>query len=200
MAPQQRLHHPSRTVAMLFLLLIAAGTLLLRLPMAQAQGEAAPWLVALFTATSAVCVTGLAVVDTGSYWSPFGQAVVMVLFQLGGFGLMTAAALLGLTVNRSLRLRTRLLTQAETHTIGLGDVSGVARVVLVVTVICETALAVALTLRFHLGHGQPLAEAAWSGLFHAVSAFNNAGFSLHSDSLMRYATDAWVLVPVMLGI
>ena len=77
---------------------------------------------------------------------------------------------------------------------------GVARVVLVVTVMCETALAVLLTSRLHSGHGEPLGKAAWSGLFHAVSAFNNAGFSLHADSLMRYATDAWVLVPVMLGI
>jgi len=197
---RRRLHHPTRTVAALFMGLVLLGTLLLRLPMAQAQGEAAPWLVALFTATSAVCVTGLVVVDTGSYWSPFGQVVVMLLFQLGGFGLMTAAALLGLTVNRSLRLRMRLVTQAETHTVGLGDVAGVARVVLVVTVVCEAALAAALTTRFHFGHGQPLGLAAWSGLFHAISAFNNAGFSLHADSLMRYATDAWVLVPVMLGI
>ncbi len=197
---QRRLHHPSRTVALLFLALIALGTLLLRLPVAQAQGEPAPWLVALFTATSAVCVTGLVVVDTGSYWSPFGQAIVMLLFQLGGFGLMTAAALLGLTVNRSLRLRTRLLTQAETHTIGLGDVTGVAQVVLVVTLVCEAVLAGLLTLRLHAAYDMPLAAAAWSGLFHAVSAFNNAGFSLHADSLVRYATDAWVLVPVMLGI
>lgn len=197
---RRSLHHPSRTVAALFLGLVLLGTLLLRLPMAQAQGEAAPWLVALFTATSAVCVTGLVVVDTGSYWSPFGQVVVMLLFQLGGFGLMTAAALLGLTVNRSLRLRMRLVTQAETHTVGLGDVAGVARVVLVVTVVCEVALAAALTTRFHFSYGQPLGAAAWSGLFHAISAFNNAGFSLHADSLMRYATDAWVLVPVMLGI
>lgn len=197
---RRSLHHPSRTVAALFMGLVLLGTLLLRLPLAQAQGEAAPWLVALFTATSAVCVTGLVVVDTGSYWSPFGQVVVMLLFQLGGFGLMTAAALLGLTVNRSLRLRTRLVTQAETHIVGLGDVAGVARVVLVVTVVCEAALAAALITRFHFSYGQPLGAAAWSGLFHAISAFNNAGFSLHADSLMRYATDAWVLVPVMLGI
>lgn len=196
----RRLTHPSRTVALLFLLLIGVGTLLLRLPAAQADGTAAPWLVALFTAVSAVCVTGLVVVDTGSYWSPFGQVVVMGLFQLGGFGLMTAAALLGLMVNRSLRLRTRLLTQAETHTVGLGDVSGVARIVLVVTLACESLLALALTLRLHHGHGLGWGEAAWSGLFHAVSAFNNAGFSLHGDSLMRYAGDAWVLAPVMLGI
>lgn len=197
---QSRLLNPSRTVALLFLALIALGTVLLKLPLSQADGQSAPWLVALFTATSAVCVTGLTVVDTGTYWSGFGQLVVMALFQLGGFGLMTAAALLGLSVNRSLRLRTRLLTQAETHSIGLGDVSSVAWVVLVVTVVCELALAAVLTLRLHLGYGLPWGEAAWSGLFHAVSAFNNAGFGLHADSLVRYASDAWFLVPVMLGI
>ena len=187
-------------MALLFLALIGVGTLLLRLPSAAADGRATEWLAALFTAVSAVCVTGLVVVDTGTHWSPFGQAVVMVLFQLGGFGLMTAAALLGLTVNRSLRLRMRLNAQAETHTLGLGEVTSVARVVLVVTVVCETLLATVLTLRLHGGHGLPWGEAAWSGLFHAVSAFNNAGFSLHGDSLVRYAGDAWVLLPVMLGI
>lgn len=195
-----RFSHPSRGIVLLFLGLIALGTLLLRLPAAAADGQATPWLVALFTAVSAVCVTGLVVVDTGTWWSPFGQAVVLGLFQLGGFGLMTAAALLGLMVNRSLRLRTRMLTQAETHTVGLGDVAGVARVVLVVTLAGETLLATVLALRLHATHGLPPAEAAWSGLFHAVSAFNNAGFSLHGDSLVRYAGDAGVLVPVMLGI
>lgn len=197
---RSQLSHPSRAVALLFLALIATGTLLLKLPASQAEGLSAPWLTALFTAVSAVCVTGLAVVDTGTYWSPLGQAVVMLLFQLGGFGLMTAAALLGLMVNRSLRLRTRLLTQAETHSVGLGDVGGVAQVVLVVTATVESALALWLALRLHLGHGMPLGEAAWSGLFHAVSAFNNAGFSLHGDSLTRYNHDAMVLLPVALGI
>ncbi len=195
-----RVTHPNRSVALLFLVLIVAGTLLLRLPMAQADGQVAPWLTALFTAVSAVCVTGLVVVDTGSYWSPFGQAVVMALFQAGGFGLMTAAALLGLMVNRSLRLRTRMLTQAETHTIGLGDVSGVARVVLGVTLLSEAALAGVLTMRLHVAYELPWAQAAWSGVFHAVSAFNNAGFSLHADSLVRYAGDCWVLLPVTAGL
>lgn len=199
-AQRRRVIHPSRSVALLFAVLILIGTLLLRLPVASADTSSTDWLTALFTAVSAVCVTGLVVVDTGTYWSPFGQAVVLGLFQLGGFGLMTAAALLGLWVNRSLRLRARLLTQAETHSLGLGDVAGVARVVLVVTLVCETALAAVLTLRLHTAYAMPWDEAAWSGLFHAVSAFNNAGFSLHGDSLMRYAGDAGVLVPVMLGI
>ena len=196
----QQLSHPSRTVALLFLALIAVGTVALKLPASNAEGISAPWLTALFTAVSAVCVTGLAVVDTGTYWSPLGQVVVMLLFQMGGFGLMTAAALLGLMVNRSLRLRTRMLTQAETHSVGVGDVGGVARVVLAVTAVCEGALAVWLMPRLHLGHGMPWGEAAWSGLFHAVSAFNNAGFSLHGDSLTRYNRDTLVLLPVALGI
>jgi trk system potassium uptake protein TrkH len=199
-SPPRRVIHPSRAVALLFALLIGLGTLLLMLQLAQAPGTTTTWLTALFTAVSAVCVTGLVVVDTGTHWSGFGQVVILVLIQLGGFGLMTAAALLGLMVNRSLRLHSRLLVQAETHSVALGDVGGIARVVAVVSLVCEAALAAVLTVRLHVGHGLEWPQAAWSGLFHAVSAFNNAGFGLHGDSLVRYAGDAWVLVPVMLGV
>lgn len=183
-----------------FLFSIAAGTFLLMLPISSKSAEAAPWLTAWFTAVSAVCVTGLIVVDTGSYWSSFGQGVIMALFQLGGFGMMTAATLLGLMVNRSLRLRTKLITQVETHGLVLGDIASVARLVFVVTLAAEVVVALVLTVRFHFGHGLALGNAVWSGVFHAVSAFNNAGFSIHEDSLMRYANDAWVLFPVMLAI
>ena len=122
---------------------------------------------------SAVCVTGLVTVDTGTYWSSFGQWVIMALFQIGGFGMMT---------------------------LGIGDVSSVAKLVLFVTVIVEVMTALALTLRLHLGYDLPLAEAAWSGLFHSVSAFNNAGFSIHADGLIRYASDSYLLAPLMLAI
>lgn len=182
-----------------FLLAIVAGTALLMLPWAHPGGEAVPWLTAFFTSVSAVCVAGLVVVDTGTYWSAFGQAVIMVLFQLGGFGMMTASTLLGLMVNRSLRLRTKLLTQAETQAIGLGDVVGVAKLVLVVTVGAELLLAAWLAWRLHSTYDTPWREAVWNGLFHSVSAYNNAGFSTHADSLIRYAADQWVLVPVMLA-
>lgn len=185
---------------MAFLLAIVVGTVLLMLPVSHAEGLAAPWLTSFFTAVSAVCVTGLVVVDTGTYWSTFGQSVIMVLFQIGGFGMMTAATLLGLMVNSSLRLRTKLITQVETHSLGLGDVASVARLVLVVTFVSELLIATLLTLRLHLAYDLPWGEAAWSGLFHAVSAFNNAGFSIHPDSLMRYATDALILLPVMVAI
>ncbi len=196
----KNLLHPARAVALAFLLAILAGTVLLMLPLARPGGEATPLLTAFFTSVSAVCVTGLVVVDTGTYWSGFGQAVIMLLFQLGGFGMMTAATLLGLMVNRSLRLRTRLVTQVETHTLGLGDVSSVARLVFIVTFVSEALLAAVLTARFVQAHGMGLGEALWSGIFHSVSAFNNAGFSLHADSLVRYASDAWILLPVMLAI
>lgn len=192
--------NPARTVALAFLLAILMGTLLLMLPVASATGQATPWLTAFFTAVSAVCVTGLVVVDTGSHWSFFGEATIMVLFQLGGFGMMTAATLLGLMVNRSLRLRTRLVTQVETHSVGLGDVSSVAKVVLVVTVVAQLILAALLTTRLVWAYGIAWPEALWSGLFHAVSAFNNAGFALYADGLMGFASDAWLLVPIMCAI
>ncbi len=192
--------HPTRAVALGFLFAIVVGTVLLMLPASHAEGRSAPWLAAFFTAVSAVCVTGLVVVDTGTYWTTFGQSIIMILFQVGGFGMMTAATLLGLMVNRSLRLRTKLITQVETHSLGLGDVSSVARLVLVVTLASELIIAALLTLRLHLAYDLPWREAAWSGLFHAVSAFNNAGFSIHPDSLMRYATDALILLPVMTAI
>ncbi|MGI4718169.1 MAG: TrkH family potassium uptake protein [Janthinobacterium lividum] len=191
--------HPARAVSLAFLIAILAGTLLLMLPVARAADQPAPLLVAFFTSVSAVCVTGMVTVDTGTYWSGFGQAVIMLLFQLGGFGMMTAATLLGLMVNRSTRLRTRLMTQTETRSLGLGDVSSVARIVLAVTLLAQLLIAAVLALRLHLGHGMGWREAGWSGLFHAVSSFNNAGFSIHADGLVRYAGDWLILVPVMLG-
>lgn len=185
---------------MSFLLAIVVGMFLLELPVSRSEGIAAPWHVALFTAVSAVTVTGLAVVDTGTYWSTFGQSVILALFQIGGFGMMTAATLLGLMVNRSPRLRTKLVTQHETQSLALGDVSSVAKLVLVVTFACEFVIACVLTMRMHFTYQLSWEEAAWSGLFHAISAFNNAGFSIHADSVVRYASDAMILVPIMLGV
>ena len=192
--------HPAAILALAFLGTIVIGTGLLMLPWASASGQSAPWLTALFTATSTVCVTGLVVVDTGTYWSPAGQVMVMALFQLGGFGMMTSATLMGLIIGGSLRLRTRLLLQAETHALSLGDVRSVAKVVLVVTLVCETMVALWLAARFALKGDMGWGQALWHGAFHSVSAFNNAGFSTWPDSVMRYATDAWVLAPLMLAI
>ena len=196
----REVQHPARVVPLAFLITILIGTGLLMLPISRADVVGAPWIVALFTSVSAVCVTGLVTVDTGTYWSSFGQRVIMALFQIGGFGMMTAATLLGLMVNRSFRLRARLTAQTETHTLSIGDVASVAKLVLLVTLIVEVVAALALIVRLRIGYELPWADAAWSGLFHAVSAFNNAGFSIHADGLMRYASDGFILTPIMLGI
>jgi trk system potassium uptake protein TrkH len=192
--------HPAAVLALAFLATIGVGTALLMLPWASASGQSAPWLTALFTATSAVCVTGLVVVDTGTYWSPLGQGLVMALFQLGGFGMMTSATLMGLLIGGHLKLRTRLLLQSETHALSLGDVRSVARMVLVVTVLVEGLVALWLAVRFAQKMDIGWGEALWLGAFHSVSAYNNAGFSTWPDSVMRHVTDAWVLGPLMLAI
>lgn len=195
-----RLSHPAVALVIAFLAVISLGTGLLMLPASRAEAGSAPFFTAMFTATSAVCVTGLLVVDTGTYWSGYGQAIIMGLFQLGGFGMMTSATMLGLLVNRQLRLRSRLMLQAETHSLALGDVRSVARLVLVVTVTIEGLATLLLAARFMARYDLAWQEALWQGLFHAVSAFNNAGFSTWPDSMVRFSADAWVLGPLMLAI
>ncbi|MFN3460511.1 MAG: TrkH family potassium uptake protein [Oceanibaculum sp.] len=194
------LQHPTRLVPLAFLVAIAIGTALLMLPFARAGDGSAPFLVALFTATSAACINGLIVVDTPTYWSGFGQGVILILFQVGGFGIMTGATLLGLLVTRRLRLATRLMAQTENRGLVIGDVFGVLRMVLAVTVTVEAIIAAILTLRLHYFYGEEWGEALWHGIFQAVSAFNNSGFSSYSDSLVHFALDPLILVPMMLAI
>jgi trk system potassium uptake protein TrkH len=123
-----------------------------------------------------------------------------LLFQLGGFGIMSGATLLGLLVARRMRLSTRLVAQHETRSLGLGDVKQVLRLVLAITLVVQAATTLALALRLRLGHGMTWEDAAWHGLFHAVSAFNNAGFSTFSDSMVGFARDPLVLGPIALAV
>jgi trk system potassium uptake protein len=178
---------------------IAVGTALLLLPVARTGEGGATFLEAWFTATSAVCVTGLIVVETPDYWSGFGQGVIVGLIQIGGFGLMTSATLLVMVVTRRLRLRTRLHVAAETKTLGLGDVRSVVVGVAKITLVFEGTLAVVLTARFLVGYDEQVGRAAWLGVFHAISAFNNAGFALFNDSLMGFASDPWIIAPIAIG-
>ena len=197
---QQGIRHPARLVPLAFLIAIAAGTLLLMLPVARAGPDGAPLLTALFTATSAVCVTGLITVDTATYWTPFGQVLILIMFQVGGFGIMSGATLLGVIAGRRLRLSARLIAHAERGALEASDVMGVLKLILLVTLAVELGAAVWLSLAFHLGYGMSWGDAAWSGAFHAVSAFNNAGFSLHSDNLMGFQSDVFVLSAIMIAI
>lgn len=197
---RSRLNHPGRIIPLAFLLMIALGTAVLMLPAAHAGPGHAPFIVALFTATSAVCLTGLAATDTATYWTPFGQVVILVLTQVGGFGIMTGATLLGLLVSRRLGLPTRLIAQAETRSLRLGDVTTVLRLILTVSVITEAATLAVLAARFRHAYDHSWGEALWHGLSHAIFAFNHAGFSTYSDNLVRFARDPFVLMPIMLTV
>jgi potassium uptake TrkH family protein len=194
------LAHPAQSVVAMFLVVISVGTALLMLPWSTQPGQRTSWLDAAFTATSAVCVTGLAVVDTGSHWSGFGQAVLVGLVQVGGLGFMTVSSLLVLLVSRHLGLRRRLVTNTEREALSLGDLRDVLIGVGIITVTVQGAVALVLTLRFGWATDTGWGTATWNGVFHSVMAFNNAGFGLYPDSLIGFSSDWLILVPIMAGI
>ncbi len=179
----------SRTICIGFLALIVVGTVLLMLPFALASGDWNSPLTALFTATSAVCVTGLIVVDTGTYFSSFGQGVILTLIQLGGLGYMAATTLLLLLIGRRLGLKDRLAIQQAMETAELANVKALLISIISMVLIFELSGAFLLMPTFieDFGWGRSL----WLSIFHSISAFNNAGFSLFSDSLVSYAENAW---------
>ncbi|MER6580149.1 potassium transporter TrkG [Nonomuraea sp. NPDC001023] len=195
-----RFHHPAQVIATGFAALILTGTALLTSPMATATGESAGWLTALFTATSAACVTGLVVVDTATHWSVAGEVVIALLAQVGGLGIMTMATLFTVLVAGRLGLRARMFAQAETKTLSMSDVRRVVRNVVIFSLVSELIVGAVLTVRFVTGYGEPLGRAMYLGWFHAVSAFNNAGFALWPDNLMRFVTDAWICLPIAIAV
>jgi trk system potassium uptake protein TrkH len=177
-----------------FLGLIAIGAILLMLPISNAAAQFTSPVDAFFTATSAVCVTGLVVVDTGTYWSSFGQGVILALVQIGGFGFMTSATLLLLAFGRRIGLQERLLIG---ESMGLARLGGVVRIVkrmAIFTLLAEGIGAAIFFFRF-LGDN-PLKVAAWESVFHSISAFNNAGFDIFGNfqSLTNYQGDYLVVL------
>jgi Cation transport protein len=197
---RRRPRHPAQRVAAAFAVGILVGTILLLLPYARAGPGGAPLHVATFTATSAVCVSGLIVVDTATYWSTLGQVIIMLLVQVGGLGFMVLASLLALAMSRRLGLRQRLLAQTEINVVELGETRRVLLGVAAFSVAFEVLTAAVLTGRLWLGYGEPFGRAAWYGLFHSVSAFNNAGFALYSDNLVGFVDDGWVSLTVTLAV
>nr|WP_091452170.1 potassium transporter TrkG [Micromonospora inyonensis] len=193
------LRHPVRIVPLGFLVAILLGTGVLMLPPATEEHRYTPFVTALFTATSAVSVTGLVVVDTPTYWTPVGLVMITVLTQLGGLGILTGGTLVVLVVARQLGLRTRLLVQAETAEFGIGDVRRVLLRIGLTMLVCEAVMTAVLALRFAVGYDYPAGRAIWYGFFHAVQAFNNGGFSLYSDNLVGFAHDGWVTLPLAFG-
>ena len=190
-----------QTIALGFLTVIAAGTILLMLPAASQNGEATGLVTALFTSVSASCVTGLVLVDTATYWSGFGQAVILLLIQLGGLGFMTIATLFSRLLRRRMSLRERGVMAESINTIRVGRILEITYTIGLGTLIFELSGAVLLAMRFipEFGFGQGL----WYSVFHSVSAFCNAGFDLMGvkepfSSLVSYSDDALVSITIML--
>lgn len=192
--------HPAQFIVAGFALAILVGTALLMLPVAKVGAGGATPLEAFFTATSAVCVTGLIIVDTPVYWTPLGHGIILGLIQLGGFGVMSFASLLGVLLARRLRLKSRISTAVETKSEGFGDVRRVLLGVLKVSLLVEGITAVIIAARFAVGYDYTLPEAVWHGVFHSISSFNNAGFALYSDSLIGFVNDPWICVPIALAV
>lgn len=190
------LRQPARIVPLAFLGAIAIGTLLLLLPVCRRDPGDTSVLVAVFTAASAICVVGLAVVDP-DYWSGTGLAVITFLTQLGGIGIMTLATLLSLLVSQRLGLRGRLAVQAEQNALGLGSARRVLVRIVLISLVCEVVVTVLLAARFWLGYDYPPGRALWYGLFHAVQAFNNCGFSLYRTSMIDFVGDWWICLPLI---
>ncbi|SPT75690.1 Ktr system potassium uptake protein B [Arcanobacterium haemolyticum] len=209
---------PTYILIVAFLVTLLAGTFLLMLPIS-VTGQppwpyplstppheygprfagGAPFSVAFFTATSATAVTGLAVVDTATYYTTFGQSIIAVLIQLGGMGTMTIVTLVAMVLARRLNMRTREVASASVSGMSMGNVRRVVFGVVALTALVETSIAGALLGRFlYLGHS--FSTALGEAWFHSISAFNNAGFSLYTDSLIEFATDPWIILPISAGI
>lgn len=196
---QFALQHPARLALGAFASVILFFTGLLSLPAATTSGQRAPFIDALFVATSAVCVTGLSPVDTGTYWTPLGLTFIALGIKAGGLGIMTLASLVGLAVSRRLGLTQRILAAGEARASGLGDLASLLRTIVAVSTSMEILITLALIPRFlTLDYG--IAKSLGFSAFYAVSAFNNAGFSPDPVGLIPFAGDAWMLVPIGLGV
>jgi potassium uptake TrkH family protein len=198
-AAADRFQRPAQVIATAFGTAILIGTVLLSLPVATESRTGAGLIDAVFTATSAVCINGLIIVDTGGHWSTFGEVVIIGLVQAGGLGIMTLATLFAVVMSGRLGLRARLLAQAETRALGLADLRRVIRNIVVFSLACETVVAIVLAVRFMTAYGKSPGAAIYDGVFHAISAFNNSGFSLNADNLMRFVADPWVSLTIAIA-
>ncbi|MCI6573815.1 MAG: TrkH family potassium uptake protein [Arcanobacterium sp.] len=188
---------PALFALVVFALIILAVTALLLLPGARRGAGSASVMEALFTATSAVCVTGLTIVDTATFWSPLGQTFIAIGMQIGGLGVMTIASVLGLAVSRHIGLTQRILTASETKS-QLGEVGGLLRAVVITSASVEMLLTIVFLPTFlqrHLG----LIEACAQSLFMAISTFNNGGFVAVPEGLHGYAGNWGLCIPLVLG-
>ncbi|MEW5945241.1 MAG: potassium transporter TrkG [bacterium] len=186
---RERTLNAPRALASGFISAILIGAILLSLPVS-GKGKPVSALDALFTSTSAVCVTGLVTVDTGTRFSTFGQVVILILIQVGGLGIMTFSTLLVAYTGGTVSMRFHMLLKEALNRLTYRNLFFIAKLIFLLTAVIEGAGALLLLAGF--ARSFPLSEAAWLAVFHSISAFCNAGFSLFSDSLVRYHSDAFM--------
>lgn len=189
-------------IALGFFLIIMAGTALLMLPISTRSGQGATFQDALFTATSASCVTGLVVQDTASYWTGFGQAVILVMIQIGGLGFMTIATLFFLLLRRRVHLRERELLTESISVNQVGGIMRLAKRILICTFLMEGIGSLLLMIRFVPSYGP---KGIWMSVFHSVSAFCNGGFDLMGQETGAYSSltafsDDWLVSLVIMAL
>lgn len=194
---KNRQHNPTRIIAVTFLAIILLGTGLLMLPISSRSGEPCDFLSALFTATSATCVTGLTVYETATHWSGFGQTVIISLIEVGGLGFMSAAATVLFLFRRKLGLRQRMIMAQAMSVDDMQNVLKLQKLVLLGSISTQACGALVLFVRFIPQFG--VGRGAILGIFHAISAFCNAGFDIlgKGDSLASMNGDPVVLITLM---
>lgn len=188
--------NPAQILVLGFAGLIIIGGILLNLPIASVDGESIGFIDSLFTSASAVCVTGLVVVNTATYWTLFGKIVILMLIQMGGLGFMTMATLVALLIGKRITLRQRLVIQEGLNQFSLEGVVKLTKYVIMSTLIIEAIGAIILSTRFVPIYG--IKNGIWYSIFHSISAFCNAGFDITGNSIVPFAGDAVVNITLAL--
>ncbi|MBN9239023.1 MAG: potassium transporter Trk [Micrococcales bacterium 70-64] len=203
---------PARFAIIIFAGLILVFTALFSLPLSTTSGRQAPFVDALFTAVSVICVTGLSTVDMATYWSPLGHAFVFIGVEIGGIGVLTLASILGLVISRKLGLRQKLLAAgdanplrirkgpiAEGQAVRLGETGSLLLTVAISALVIEIGVAILLFPRMLLEGVDPF-NAAWQSIYISAMAFTNTGFLPTSEGLDPYTGDVWFLGAIMIGV
>jgi trk system potassium uptake protein TrkH len=188
----------TQLIAAAFTAIILLGTFLLMMPVSAKSGSVTNFFDALFTSTSAVTVTGLTTLDTATYWSTTGHVIIAFLIQIGGFGIIGFATLVGYLIEGRISLKSRISATSESSATKQPDVRVLLLNIAKLMLFFQLALFAFLAVRMFTEYGYSLEKALSHGAFHAISAFNQAGFALYTDSLMGFANDGWIIFPVFL--
>lgn len=188
----------TQLIAAAFTALVLLGTFLLMLPAASKAGTITNFFDALFTSTSAVTVTGLTTLDSETHWSTTGHVILALLIQIGGFGIIGFATLVGYLIEGRVSLKNRISATSESSATKQPDIKTLLKNIAKLMLFFQLVLFLFLTVRLFAEYGYSFEKALAHGGFHAISAFNQSGFSLYTDSLMGFANDGWIIAPVFL--